>query len=43
MVREQYPVLFQYLAEGGLDGEESMLTPLEIETGKADLNNTIAG
>ncbi|MCP4545843.1 MAG: hypothetical protein GY835_05175, partial [bacterium] len=42
-VWDQYPNLFQYLAEGGPDGEESVLTPFEVETGRVDLNNTIDG
>ncbi len=42
-VQEQYPILFQYLAEGGPDGEESVLTPKELEMGKAELTNTVTG
>ncbi len=41
-IREQYPDLFQYLAYGGPEDSDSVLTTYEIETGRADLKDMIA-
>ncbi len=41
-VREQYPELFAYLADGAPEGMDSVLTLWEIEKGKPDLVETIA-
>ncbi|MCP4549552.1 MAG: hypothetical protein GY835_24105, partial [bacterium] len=43
MVRDQYPILFQYLAEGAPANSKTVLTAWEIETGKPDLKDTIGG
>ncbi len=41
-VREQYPDLVRYLAEGAPEGTDSVLTLWEVEMGKPDLKNMIA-
>ncbi len=41
-VQDQYPDLFQYLADGAPEGTKSVLTLWEVETGKPDLKDTIA-
>ncbi len=42
-VREQYPELFRYLAEGAQENAETVLTAYEVETGKPDQKTTIGG
>ncbi len=41
-IKQQYLDLFTYLAEGAVEGSESVLTPWEMEHGKPDQRDTIA-